>query len=700
MRHTLSPEYDAPSPVASSVSPDSAPPTPPASDPAQAARPRDRLVEPWLAAALVVALALLTLAGERGDVSRWAPGSAVVLGIAVILAMLSLSISTLWPAESFARLCRWGLAHPARSMLLLGLASFALYASISYAVFDASPLNLDEVAQLFQARIFADGALWRTAPPHPEFFSIYHIVDVGGRVYGQFPPGGPAMLALGELLGAAWLVVPLSGAIAVMAWMSALGAAEPRPGVRLGASLLFALSPFFAFLAGTSMNHVPALMWMLIGVAALVRVTHQERSRAWWALGCGLAFGIAGTIRPSDALAFALPAAAWLVARASRDRARWRELAAAGAGVAIPLLAMAIVNALTTGAPLRFGYEVLWGKAHGIGFHADPSGAMHTPARGLSQMSGYLRSLQEHLFELPLPSLLPVLLAFALGRRTSALDRYLLASAALLLSLYTAYWFDGQYLGPRFLIPMVPLLALWTARLPTLVRERAGDGLAIRTTAYAYAVAIGMAAVLLVPARARLYAAASPEMRWDADSAAAAAGVRGAVVLVRESWGSQLLARLHSSGISRVDASRLYRRTDSCLLEERLASVERSELRGTRALAALAPLVADSARVVPSPFSPRTAERVLPGATYGPRCLTRIQQDRAGFTSLVPLVLARDNVYARDLHERNALLLTLWPGRPVYLLKPESEAPGAPMRFIPVSSDSLRALSEALGMGH
>ncbi len=80
---------------------------------------------------------------------------------------------------------------------------------------------------------------------------------------------------------------------------------------------------------------------------------------------------------------------------------------------------------------------------------------------------------------------------------------------------------------------------------------------------------------------------------------------------------------------------------------------------------------------------------MLPGATYAPRCLARIAEDRQGFTSLVPLTLARDNVYARDLHERNPLLLAQYPTRPVYLLAPASEQPGAPLVFRPLSRDSL-----------
>ena len=67
-------------------------------------------------------------------------------------------------------------------------------------VFSGRPLLIDEMVQIIQARIFASGALWLPAPAHPEFTSSMHLID-GGKLYGQFPAGGPAMLALGACSG-------------------------------------------------------------------------------------------------------------------------------------------------------------------------------------------------------------------------------------------------------------------------------------------------------------------------------------------------------------------------------------------------------------------------------------------------------------------------------------------------------------------
>lgn len=104
------------------------------------------------------------------------------------------------------------------------------------------------------------------------------------------------------------------------------------------------------------------------------------------------------------------------------------------------------------------------------------------------------------------------------------------------------------------------------------------------------------------------------------------------------------------------------------------------------------PLLADSARVVRSPFSVDSTERFLPGAPYGPRCVRRVQEDRAGFTVYLPFLVAdgENVVYARDLHARDTVLLTRYPSRAVYLVRPSSDSEGVLPQFWPLSRDSLR----------
>jgi hypothetical protein len=636
------------------------------------------------------------------ELNYWLAGTLVVMGVGVVAAIFSRHFTFLWRNYSLSRIGALYERAPGAFAIVLAGGALALYVAVALSVFNTRPLLIDELVQAVQARIFADGALWRPAAPHPEFFGILHIVDTAGRYYSQFPPGGPAMLALGALVNATWLVGPVCGAVSVALFVACLRVIEPRPGVALAAALLFAFAPFTMFMSASYMNHTTALMWLLVAIASLVRVARVPAPRPALALVSGIGLACAATIRPVDALAFALPAGAWYLVRALRDRARWQDAIAAGIGVALPLAAMMWVNYHTTGGALRFGYEVLWGKNQALGFHSAPWGDVHTPARGLELVNIYLLRLQVYLFESPVPSLIPVIAALALARKFDAYDRYLLVSSALLLGLYFAYYHDGFYPGPRFVFPLAPVLALWTARFLPLLRERIGDGLPYRAAVYGGALAGALALATGIPHRAREYAGAFTTMRWNADSAAAAARVEHAVVLVRESWGAQLVARMWALGIPRSETELLYRSVDSCILERELSALERGPARGMAAYAALRPLLLDSARVVKSQLSPDPTERVLPGTHYSPRCVERIMEDRAGFTLLAPLLLARGgkNVYARDLHERDSLLLKQYPTQPLYLLRPTTYKEGAPPQFFAISRDSLVRTWRRAGQGN
>jgi hypothetical protein len=624
-------------------------------------------------------------------VSGWLSGTAIVAGVGIVLAILSRRVSLLWRADSLTSITAAWDRRPTLGALGIATLALLLYAWVALSVHGGLPLHVDEIIQTLQAQIFTGGSLSRPTFAHPEFFSSIHVVDNGGRYYSQFPAGGPAMLALGVLLGAPWIIGPLCGAIGVFAFSMYMRATEERRGTALLATCIFALAPFAVFMSGSHMNHVPALMWTLIAVAALAGVMQAAHPRPALAALSGLGFGIAATIRPVDALAFALPAGVWYLVRALREPRRWADAIPAGVGVVLPMLALMWVNVHTTGAPLRFGYQVLWGKSHDLGFHTAPWGMAHTPARGLELVNLYFLRLQTYFLETPIPSLLPAIAALALARRLDRFDRYLLACSALLIGLYFAYWHDGFYLGPRFMYLLLIPLAIWTARLFPLLRDRVGSGLAYRATIYGAICAAAMAVALNVPLRARQYGGGMQTMRWDADGAATKAGVSNALVLVRESWGAQLVARLWALGVPRSETEFLYHRVDACALDHAVERLEQSSTRGMDAYRALRPLLADSARVVGSPFSPDASERYLPESRYSDRCLARINDDRAGFTLFTPLLLAHGggNIYARDLHERDTLLLQAYPGRPVYLLRPASADIGEPPRFYPLSRDSL-----------
>jgi hypothetical protein len=222
-----------------------------------------------------------------------------------------------------------------------------------------------------------------------------------------------------------------------------------------------------------------------------------------------------------------------------------------------------------------------------------------------------------------------------------------------------------------------------------------------RVVGWSLVTAIVLGVALSVPIRVRQYRSGLLSLKWNPDRAAAAAGVRNALVLVRESWGAELVARLWALGISRPDADALYRAADPCRLDLALSELERGRRRGADAVATLAPLRGDSTRLVSAAaVTGDPSLRLTPGVRYPPLCQAKLAANRDGFTLFPPLLLARGlgNVYARDLGARDTLLLGDFPARPTYLLKPATMAVGDPPRYYPASRDSiLKAARAAAG---
>jgi hypothetical protein len=629
-------------------------------------------------------------------VGLWIAGTTIAVGAGILYLIASRRYPALWRSDALSPLIRGWARRPRATSVTLSVCAFVVYAMTAQFVFDGRPLLIDEIAQTFQARQFAHGRIAGVLDSVPELFSAPHLVERSGQVFSQFPPGGPAVLSLGILVGASWLAGPLCGALAVWFFVAFARRIEPdRPGVSLLASLLFAFAPFMVFMSGSQMNHVPALLGICGALAAFALATaigQSERRRTLYALLCGLALGFAATVRPVDAAAFALPIALCLLWYAQRDRAMVMPLAASGIGVAIPVGLMLWFNARTTGAPLLFGYEALWGKGHELGFHAAPWGIAHTPARGIELVSIYFLQLQTYLFETPVPSLAGCIAALFLAPRLRRMDGVLLASSGLIVAFYFAYWHNGFYLGPRFFVCLLPALALWTARCIPEWRTRWGRGTSYRALVATAVASACVALVASIPLRAREHRELLRPMRWNVEAAARAAGVHDAIVFVRESWGAQLIVRLWALDLSHTEAEALYHFVDACALERAVDSLERAGARGAAARALLMPLLADSSRVVRSAYSADSTERVLPGSTYGPRCVRRLREDHAGFTLYFPFLIADGDrvLYARDLHARDSVLLSRYPSRSVYLVRPPSDSEGALPQFFPISRDSLR----------
>ena len=178
----------------------------------------------------------------------------------------------------------------------------------------------------------------------------------------------------------------------------------------------------------------------------------------------------------------------------------------------------------------------------------------------------------------------------------------------------------------------------------------------------------------------------------DVDAAARSQGVHDAIVLVREWWGAQLVARMWALGAARVDAEHDYRWNDACRVQTAIAATERDRSGPDGLRTRLAAFRDDSARLMINGMMRDTTVRVAPGATWTPGCLRRLVEDSAGFAVFPSVMLAHGsgNVYLRDLHARDTVLLAQMRQHPVWLLTQAPEI-GGQLRFQRVSLDSMQA---------
>ena len=143
--------------------------------------------------------------------------------------------------------------------LLLAFFAFASAGLLSDRVFEHLPHLEDEVAYLYQARIFAGGQLTVDIPEPRRAFWQPFVVDytATGQRFGKYTPGWPALLALGVQFGQPWIINAFGAALAV-ALLYRLGGQLFGREAGLIAALLAAFSPAALLLNASLMAHTAA----------------------------------------------------------------------------------------------------------------------------------------------------------------------------------------------------------------------------------------------------------------------------------------------------------------------------------------------------------------------------------------------------------------------------------------------------------
>ncbi|MEJ7812352.1 MAG: glycosyltransferase family 39 protein [Gemmatimonadaceae bacterium] len=446
-----------------------------------------RTYPPWRLALLVAAFALSSAALSK-DVVAYAAEIVVATAVqliallAVLLAVRAIPAGALPPlGRRFDRMLGAPAGDavepggPDRFACLAAAWVVAVAAVLAVVSYERHPHIPDEVSYLLQARYLAHGVLAMPAPPVPAAFNVDLMQYEPTRWFSPFPPGWPALLALGELAGVPWLVNPVLGGLTVLLAYVFLRELYARRTARV-AVLLLAVSPWFVFMTMSLMSHSFSLFCTL---AAAVAVTRLRRTGvAWWGWLGGVAIGLVSLMRPLEGVVVAGLLGLWTLVRAGEGERRitLRIVPAVHLALGAVLVTVANLpyNARLTGSPTRFPVMAYFDAYYGPGVNDLGFGANRGVGwAGLDPLPGHgsvdvvinaalnTFAVNVELLGWATGSLL-VLALFALSGRMRRSDWLMAAAIAAVVGVHSLYWFSG---GPDFgarywYLILIPCIAL------------------------------------------------------------------------------------------------------------------------------------------------------------------------------------------------------------------------------------------------
>lgn len=497
---------------------------------------------------LAVVLATCTAATVSPSVLRyvtelaWA-ASLQILAIATIaLVVLAVPAGALAGAQRFFSRLLGPSTDDARApridrfVLTVATAAVIIAALLNLFSYQRHPHVPDEVVYLYPARYFAAGMLTMPLPPVPAAFSLDLMMYEPRFWYSPVPPGWPAILAVGALGRATWLVNPILTGINVVLAYLLLGHLYP-PRVARTATVLLAASPWSLFLGMSYMTHTFTLTAALVAAVGVAYARRKGSFTRGAIAGAGV--GATSLIRPLDGVIVGALIALWAVGLAGR-RLGLRALAGLFVGTVGIASLVFPYNHLLTGDPFKFPINVYvdkyygpnanaygFGPDRGMGWAIDPNPG-HGPIDGLINANLNLFGINTDLFGWCTGSFVFIAWLVAAWAWTRA-DRLMAAAFVLFFVAYFFYYFSGgPDFGARYWFPaIVPLAALCARGIAEL--DRISDGRATLAAAAMTAAAL----VLFVPWRAIDKYYQFRGMRPDIRQLAARHGFAGDLVLVR-----------------------------------------------------------------------------------------------------------------------------------------------------------------------
>lgn len=351
-------------------------------------------------------------------------------------------------------------------MALVFIIPFIITNLCSYFIFSHVPHVQDNIDQLFHARIFLKGHLTVTSHQYREFFDFTHNIN-NGKWYSEYPPGHTFMLMLGLIIGMPWIINPILGSASIILFYLIAKEIFDEKTARLSA-LLGIFSPFLFFMSSEFFSHATALFYIalfaLFFIKSVMGHISMQAKAILYSLMAGISIGICFNARMLTAVGVAIPYAVYGIFLIIKNpRTYFPRFTVMFLGFLIFLGILLGFNYRTNGHPFLFGYEVLHGKQHNLGFGRGVWGPPHTPLKGLVQNLNDLNAINKYLFEWCIPSTIFAVLLFMYSGR-SKWDYILVSSVFSLSFVYFFYWYQGWCFGPRFAYESTLPLVILTAR--------------------------------------------------------------------------------------------------------------------------------------------------------------------------------------------------------------------------------------------
>ncbi len=392
----------------------------------------------------------------------------------------------------------------------------------------------DSFCYLHQAERWASGQLqvveplalqmpWPGAPQ--SFTPVGHVPSptVPGAIVPICPAGLSILMALAILVGgsgAALLVVPLCGAVLLLATAALGGRFSPRVGV--AAAALLACSPVFVYQVLQPMSDVPAAAFWTVAVACATGTSRRAGTAS------GLAAGIAILVRPNLVLLGVL-LGIFLLARPERPwRQRLTMAAQYAAGSAVGCVAVAAIQYQFYGSPLVSGYG--------------PLATLFAVDHVVPNLSRYLAWAWET--QTPFIGLAAIAPFVLPGPVTT----FVLAWTAVNVALYAPYLVFDEWWTLRFLLPSIPLCLVLAAasadalmrRMTAVSRRAAGVGQVAVAIGLAVAVAVVSVAMVREAANRQTFRLRQMEARFQR---------AGTFVAARLPANAVVIASVHSGSV-------------------------------------------------------------------------------------------------------------------------------------------------------